>query len=244
MQRKVIRIDEGKCNGCGECASACAEGAIKMVDGKAKLASETYCDGLGACLGGCPTGALTIEERDAAGFDAEAVKEHIVKREEAAAQAHSVEHMGCPSAKMLDFGVARPEGEAPAPSLLSALSHWPIQLHLISPAAPYFKGADLVLAADCVAYALNGFHERYLKGKRLSIACPKLDDGQEVYLDKLRALIDEAQINTLTVLIMQVPCCSGLLALAQRATQAAKRKVPIKSMVVGLRGEILSEAWV
>lgn len=243
MKRKIIRIDESKCDGCGLCATACAEGAIRIVAGKARLVSETYCDGLGACLGECPRGALSVEEREAPGFDQEAVQKHLGKSEPA--PAHGPGHSGCPSAKMMDLSA--PAAPAAAPSAApaaSALSHWPVQLHLISPAAPYFRGADLVLSADCVAYALGGFHDRYLKGKRLAIACPKLDDGQDRYLEKLQALIDEAEINTLTVMIMQVPCCAGLLALAKRAAQAAERKVPIKSVVVGLRGEIISEAWV
>ena len=252
MKRKIIRIDESKCDGCGLCASACAEGAIKIIDGKARLASETYCDGLGACLGGCPQGALTVEEREALVFDEGAVREHM-KKERPAENPHAAPHGGCPSARMMDFGSA-PSGErrtagasgdgAPRRAAQSALSHWPVQLHLISPAAPYFQNADVLLAADCVAYALGGFHEGYLQGRRLSIACPKLDSDQEEYVEKVRCLIDEAKINTLTVMIMQVPCCSGLLAMAKTAAQSAKRKVPVKAVVVGLKGDILSEEWV
>jgi ferredoxin len=248
MKRKIIRIDESKCDGCGLCASACAEGAIKIVAGKAKLVSETYCDGLGACLGDCPQGALTVEEREAPKFDEEAAMEHV-KKERAAEHTHAAHHGGCPSAKMMDFGSAPSAGAAASASgaaapARSALSHWPVQLHLISPTAPYFQNADVVLAADCVAYALGGFHENYLKGRRLSIACPKLDSDQEEYAEKVRSLIDDAKINTLTVMIMQVPCCSGLLAMAKNAAQSAKRKVPIKAVVVGLKGDVLSEDWV
>jgi NAD-dependent dihydropyrimidine dehydrogenase PreA subunit len=243
MKRKIIRIDEGQCDGCGLCASACAEGAIKIIDGKARLVSETYCDGLGACLGECPQGALTIEEREASGFDEEAVKEHM-KKERPAEHTHVVHHGGCPSARMMDFGPAKSEPAAPAAPAKSALSHWPVQLHLISPTAPYFQNADVVLAADCVAYALGGFHENYLRGRRLSIACPKLDSDQGEYAEKVRALIDEAKINTLTVMIMQVPCCSGLVAMARAAAASAKRKVPVKAVVVGLKGDVLSEDWV
>ena len=232
MKRKIILIDEAKCDGCGLCASACAEGAIKIIDGKARLVSETYCDGLGACLGECPQGALAIEEREAPGFD------------EAAAHPHAAPHGGCPSAKMMDFGSTKPGPDSQVQPVKSALSHWPVQLHLISPAASYFQNADVVLAADCVAYALGGFHENYLRGRRLSIACPKLDSGQEEYAEKVRSLIDDAKINTLTVMIMQVPCCSGLLAMAKAAVQSAKRKVPVKAVVVGLKGDVLSEDWV
>jgi NAD-dependent dihydropyrimidine dehydrogenase PreA subunit len=236
MKRKIIRIDEDKCDGCGLCASACAEGAIRIIDGKAKLVSETYCDGLGACLGECPRGALTLSERDAPAFNEEAVREHM-KKEKPAEHPHAARHGGCPSAKMMDFG-------PPAAPAQSSLTHWPVQLHLISPAAPCFQKADVVLAADCVAYALGGFHESWLKGRKLAIACPKLDSGLEEDEEKVRALIDEAGIDTLTVMIMQVPCCSGLLALAKRAAGAAKRKVPVKAVVVGLKGDILSEDWV
>ncbi|MBI5240912.1 MAG: 4Fe-4S binding protein [Elusimicrobia bacterium] len=242
MKRKIIRIDESKCDGCGLCASACAEGAIRIIDGKARLVSETYCDGLGACLGECPRGALTIEEREALVFDEEAVKEHM-KKEKPAEHTHAAHHGGCPSARMMDFGQVKVQGGSTAPAA-SALTHWPVQLHLISPAAPYFEKADVVLAADCVAYALGGFHESYLKGRRLSIACPKLDADQDEYVEKVRSLIDDAKINTLTVMIMQVPCCSGLLAMAKSAAARAKRKVPVKAVVVGLKGDVLSEDWV
>ncbi len=243
MKRKIIRIDESKCDGCGLCATACAEGAIKIMDGKARLVSETYCDGLGACLGECPRGALTVEEREAQVFDEEAAMAHV-KKDGAVTGAHAAHPAGCPSAKMMDFGAAQPAPAGRPGPVPSALSHWPVQLHLISPAAPYFQNADVVLAADCVAYALGGFHENYLKGRRLCIACPKLDSDQEEYVAKVRALIDEARINTLTVMIMQVPCCSGLLALAQNAARDARRKIPIKAVVVGLKGDVLSEDWV
>ena len=243
MKRKIIRIDESKCDGCGLCASACAEGAIRIIDGKARLVSETYCDGLGACLGECPAGALTIEEREALVFDEKAVQEHM-KKERPAEHPPAAHHGGCPSARRMDFGPSQPEPSGRDKPARSALSHWPVQLHLISPAAPYFQNADVVLAADCVAYALGGFHENYLRGRRLSIACPKLDSDQEEYVEKVRCLIDEAKINTLTVMIMQVPCCSGLLAMAKRAAQAAKRKVPVKAVVVGLKGDILSDEWI
>ncbi|MCX5797714.1 MAG: 4Fe-4S binding protein [Elusimicrobia bacterium] len=243
MKRKIIRINESKCDGCGLCASACAEGAIKIIDGKAKLVSETYCDGLGACLGECPQGALTIEERDALIFDEEAVQEHM-KKERPAEHPHAAHHGGCPSARAMDFGSPKIEPSGQVQPVKSALSHWPVQLHLISPAAPYFQKADVVLAADCVAYALGGFHETYLQGRRLSIACPKLDSDQEEYVEKVRSLIDDAKINTLTVMIMQVPCCSGLLAMAKKAAAGAKRKVPLKAVVVGLKGDVLSEDWV
>jgi hypothetical protein len=150
---------------------------------------------------------------------------------------------GCPGSRMMDLRTADRDEDVPTTKVASQLRQWPIQLHLISPSAPYFQGADVLLAADCTAFALGGFHDDFLKGKSIAIACPKLDEGQDVYVEKLTALIDEAKINTLTVLIMQVPCCRGLVALAQEAVSRASRKVPVKSVVVGLQGDILSEEW-
>lgn len=260
--RKIVKINEELCNGCGECVPSCAEGAIRIVDGKARLVADNLCDGLGACLGDCPMNAITIEERDADEFDEVAVERHMAKAQGPAlaakrpmahapvmAAAHS-HHAhgggGCPGARVLQFDKAaqRPAasgttGEAPT----SALRQWPVQLHLVPPTAPYFHKSDVVLAADCVAYALAGFHERYLAGRSLAIACPKLDDGQDTYLEKLVAMIDHAQINTLTVMIMEVPCCSGLLKLAQAAVAKATRKVPLKLVRVGLQGDILDDYW-
>ncbi len=150
---------------------------------------------------------------------------------------------GCPGSQMMDFNKKDGEGENVSGSIQSELKQWPIQMHLISPAAPYFQGADVLLTADCVAYALGGYHSKYLKGKTIGIACPKLDEQQEIYKEKIIGWLDEAQINTLTVMIMQVPCCGGLLSLAQAAAAEASRKVPIKVVVVGIQGEILQEDW-
>lgn len=150
---------------------------------------------------------------------------------------------GCPGSKMVDFRNKDTEKGAPTGKVESQLKQWPIQMHLISPTAPYYQGADVLLVADCVAYALGSFHTDYLKGKSIAIACPKLDEGQDVYAEKIKSWLEDAKINTLTVLIMQVPCCTGLLNLAQQAAQSSKRKVPIKSIVVSLQGEILSEDW-
>ena len=149
----------------------------------------------------------------------------------------------CPGSRTLDLRQKEGQPEQSTSTVQSQLQQWPIQLHLVSPAAPYYQGADVLLSADCVAYALGGFHPEHLKGKSLAIACPKLDEGQEIYLEKITAMFDEAQINTLTVMIMQVPCCNGLLNLAVQASQQAKRKVPIKCLVVGLEGEILQDEW-
>lgn len=286
LKRKIIVIDEEKCNGCAACIPNCPEGAIQIVDGKARLISDLLCDGLGACLGHCPQGAIEIIEREAEPYDekkvmanmvrqgANVIKAHLghlrdhgqteylsqalsyleengidnpMKNSREAGKAHAGHHAGCPGAKMFDFrpasAPAPEEDEAQAP-LKSQLRQWPVQMHLISPTAPYFQGADVVLAADCTAYALGNFHNEYLKGKALAIACPKLDSDQDVYVQKIRAWFEDARINTLTVLIMQVPCCRGLVGLAQEALSGSKRKVPIKVAVVGLQGEILKEEWV
>jgi NAD-dependent dihydropyrimidine dehydrogenase PreA subunit len=259
--RKIVKIDEDLCNGCGLCVPSCAEGAIRIIDGKARLVADNLCDGLGACLGDCPMNAITIEERDAQEFDEAAVETHLLKAVGMAEasripNAHSNVRPhghavgtggvggGCPGARVLQFD--RPAGQTQAvrSAQASALRQWPVQLHLIPPTAPYFQKAHVVLAADCVAFAMGDFHDRYLDGRALAIACPKLDQGQEVYLDKLVAMIDNAKIETMTVMIMEVPCCSGLLKLAQAAVAKASRKVPLKLVRVSLQGEVLDEHWV
>lgn len=282
MKRKIISIDQQKCNGCGLCLPNCPEGAIQMIDGKARLVSDLFCDGLGACLGHCPEGAISIEEREAVPYDEKQVMANVVTQGKNVIAAHlkhlqdhneqqylkdALEYLaennienplkeqklmnqhahfsGCPGSKSMEFAGSKAattvveEGSRP-----SALTHWPVQMHLISPNAQQYCGKDVLLAADCVAFAVGDFHEDYLKGKSLAIACPKLDSEQEVYKEKLVALIDEAQINTLHVMVMQVPCCGGLLRLAQEAVAHAKRKVPIKCTVISLQGEVLQEQWV
>lgn len=280
MKRNIIKIDDVKCTGCGLCIPNCPEGAIQILEGKARLVSDLSCDGLGACLGHCPEGAITIEEREAEPYSEAQVMENIIKQGDATLKAH-LEHLrdhkqdeflrqafqvlkqkglpnpltegvasqqghggGCPGTRAMNF--ARPEAaEVSAAGVRpSRLTHWPVQLHLISPQAPHFQGADLLVAADCTAYALGDFHKDYLQGKVLAIACPKLDAEQQIYSEKITALIDEAKINTLTVMIMQVPCCSGLLRLAQEAARQAKRKIPLKCVVVGIQGDILKTEWV
>ena len=285
MKRNIIKIDEEKCTGCGLCIPNCPEGAIQMIDDKARLVSDLVCDGLGACLGHCPEGAITIEEREAEPYDEAKVMANIVKQGANTIRAH-LEHLeehgqddyltqavayleqagidnpmekkaeeqmqhqqgtkcGCPGSRSMEFTEPAADGEADeSGSRPSQLTHWPIQLHLMSPMAPQYKGADVLLSADCVAYSMGDFHKDYLKGKALTIACPKLDEGQDVYVEKIKSLIDEAGINTLTVMIMQVPCCSGLLHIAKQAAEQASRKVPVKCAVVSLQGEILKEEWV
>ncbi|MFH1566416.1 MAG: 4Fe-4S binding protein [Gemmatimonadota bacterium] len=248
-KRQVVRIDEEKCDGCGECVPSCAEGAIQIIDGKARLLADNLCDGLGACLGECPQGAITVEEREADEYDQTAVARHLESlgaRSLAHAHGHAHAHgpgAGCPGSRMLQISPpAGDAGSAPAASP-SALRQWPVQLHLVSPAAPYFQGANLLLAADCTAFAMGDFHANFLNGKALAVACPKLDQAQEIYLDKLVALIDGAAIDTLTVMVMEVPCCSGLVRLAAEAAGRARRKVPVKRVVVGLEGAVRSEEW-
>ena len=227
MLRKIIRIDEEKCTGCGLCIPACPEGALQIIDGKARLISDLFCDGLGACLGPCPVGAITLEERAAAPYDE---------------NAHT--HSGCPGAKMVDLRNKAETEEIGAPvKVKSQLRQWPIQLHLVNPEAPYYQKADVLLAADCVAFALGSFHNDYLKGRPVAIACPKLDQNQGIYLEKIKSWFEDAEINTLTVMMMQVPCCRGLLNLARTGLEKTERKAPVKYLVVGIDGEILEEEW-
>jgi Pyruvate/2-oxoacid:ferredoxin oxidoreductase delta subunit len=277
MKREIIYIDEEKCTGCEVCIPNCPEGAIQIIDGKARLISDLFCDGLGACIGHCPEDAITIEEREAEPYNEKKVMENIILQGDNVVKAHLShlkehgehgylnealevlkeknidikmeetmhhDHSGCPGARTMNFS---PDGEtvdtgggADRPS---ELTHWPIQLHLIPPHAPHFEGRDILLSADCVAYSVGDFHKRFLKGKALTIACPKLDEGQEIYVEKLVALIDETKINTLTVMTMEVPCCTGLVGLAQQAAEQASRKIPIKWSVVGIKGEIQREEW-
>ncbi|MGA2526262.1 MAG: 4Fe-4S binding protein [Smithellaceae bacterium] len=258
MKRKIIKIDEEKCTGCGLCVPNCQEEAIKIIDGKAKLVSDVFCDGLGACLGECPEGALSIEDREAKPFDEKMVMENIARKKCEQTQGHGGKATphglgvinpathGCPGSAHAIFERKSPVAASAvqANTQQSELTHWPIQFHLVNPAADFFRGKDVVLAADCIAYSLPDFHERFLKGKSLAIACPKLDEGQDVYREKIRKMADEAEINTLTVIMMEVPCCRGLLQIAQTALQSAKRKVPLKAVIVGTRGDVISEEWI
>jgi len=311
MLRKIIQIDEEKCNGCGLCIPNCHEGALQIIDGKARLISDLFCDGLGACLGYCPEGAIEVIEREAEPYNETVVMETIVKQGRNTILAHlthlrdhneheflkeavsyikkneidlspeaeikptvastvifqnmkeALNHVkpeqesacGCGSSKTIDFRidmdklnataaaatVAETISTGPAPS---ELRQWPVQLHLVNPMASYFHGADVVLAADCVAFAMGDFHDRLLKNKSLAIACPKLDTNKEVYLDKLSTMISDAKINTLTVPIMEVPCCGGLIQMAKMAVQQSGRNIPIKKIVVGIKGDVLHEEWV
>lgn len=309
MKRTIIKIDEDLCNGCGLCVEGCHEGALQMIDGKARMISDLYCDGLGACIPECPVAAITLEEREAEPYDEIKVMERISPKGEATVIAHlnhlidhdQVEYVeqgieyikkhslpidlkklkqfksdtnmndqnqqvamqvteneakktshnghigfgGCPGSRMMNFDEQAPVNtnniQSDQPSMLR---QWPVQLHLVNPQAPYFQNADVLLAADCVAFSMGNFHSKYLAGKGLAIACPKLDHGKEMYIEKLTAMINDSNINTLTVMKMQVPCCSGILQMAQMASERANRKVPVKAITVSLQGEVIKEEWI
>lgn len=276
VQRDIIKIDEDKCNGCGLCVPNCPEGALQIIDGKARLVSDLFCDGLGACIGNCPEGAISVEKREAEEYDEKKVMENIIKQGKNTIKAH-LEHLEnhgadkylkeakdflkergvdipekeestktrsfCPGSKIMDFS-REEKNQNEGGKRTSEQKQWPIQLHLVSPNAPYFVGKDVLLAADCTAFSIGDFHKDFLKGKTLIIACPKLDSNIDVYVEKLRKMIDEARINTLTVLVMEVPCCSSLLQIAKKALNSASRKIPIKLIVIGLNGEVLTEEWI
>lgn len=327
MLREIVKIDEEKCNGCGVCVPNCHEGALQIIDGKARLISELMCDGLGACIGHCPEGAITVETREAEAYDEVAVIAQMVKMGKNTVFAHlkhlqdhrEVEYLrqatgwlranrellpftiaevhallngqassgqassgqvgaadtapvsapaggGCPGSASRSFeapapGSGFPRYNAPSPAAApifrmapaeagettpraSELTHWPVQFHLINPAASHFQGADLLVAADCVAFSHGDFHRTFLKGKKLVIACPKLDQSADTYVQKLVRLIDEARINTITTTIMEVPCCGGLLRIINQARALARRNVPVKAIVVSSTGEVLREEWV
>jgi len=325
-KRTVIEIDEDLCDGCGLCATGCHEGALQIIDGKARMIGESLCDGLGACIGECPRGAITVIEREAEEYDERRVIEHILPNGTATVAAH-LRHLqghgqdtwlaqgiaalkekgvvipgfesvpekkpalvrqpaqpaaaafaplggvrmvnngmsgGCPGSAARSFGPAAAAASATAPAaaggcapvlpgpgavrqaapsgggLASRLEQWPIQLHLINPRAPYFNGADLLIAADCTAFACGAFHQTLLAGKKLVIACPKLDSGKEIYLDKIRALVDESGVASITLAIMEVPCCGGLKRILDEALATTTRPVPVSTVVVGIEGGSLT----
>ena len=233
--RKIVRIDEEKCNGCGACIPACAEGALQIIDGKAKLISEKYCDGLGACLGECPQGAITVEERVAEEFDEEATKLHLEKDD------HTIDELpcGCSSATVTQFERHETRGATPIKTTnqRSTLSHWPVQLTLVPPTAPFLQGADVVLAADCVPFTYAGFHQDFLKNHSLLVACPKLDDFQS-HLKKLTDILSHSSVKSLTVVHMEVPCCSGLVYMVKQAMQLSGKNIPLKEVTIGIKGDL------
>ncbi len=249
MQRKIIRIDEDKCNGCGQCAIACAEGALKIIDGKARLVSEVYCDGLGACIGECPQGALTIEVRDADEFDEQAMNKHMgaataPAMPQAAGHAGHQHHAGCPGSRamaLMGDGGASHAGPADAASKPSRLGNWPVQLMLAPVQAPFYDAADLLISADCVPYALANFHEQLLAGKVVLVGCPKLDNAA-FYAEKLTAILKSNNVRSITVAHMEVPCCNGIvLAVRTAIEQSGKSGIVLRDVTVGIRGAILSD---
>ena len=231
--RKIVRIDEELCDGCGLCVPACAEGAIQIIDGKARLVSEMYCDGLGSCLGECPQGAITIEERQAEDFDPKAVETHLASlKEEPTPQ--PLHHAGCPGAAMRQLKVAPAQAAADSPRP-SQLGQWPVQLMLVPPTAPFLKDADILLCADCVPFAVADFHERFLTGRALLVGCPKLDDLQHYY-EKLKVILTEARPKRLTVMKMEVPCCNGIAQIALKARQELAPDLPVDVITIGIDG--------
>ena len=269
MRRKIVRIDEEKCDGCGECIPACAAGAIALVGGKARLASDVLCDGLGACLGECPRGAITVEERDAAAFDEGAVKAHLLSMGEQVSSRHgpaahpappapapapaparprlavvsdsgpAPQGGGCPGSRpmVLPRRPAAPAAAATASSGESRLGQWPVQLHLVPATAPYLRGADLLVAADCVPFAYARFHDDLLAGRALVVGCPKLDD-LGAYVEKLGAIFAANDLRSVTVVRMEVPCCSGISMAARRSLETSGKAIPFRDVVVGVDGTI------
>ncbi len=251
IKRKIIEIDEELCDGCGDCVTACEEGAIQIVNGKAKVVKDMFCDGLGACIGDCPLDALKIIERDADAFDEEAVKEHLAGMQQEKTVADEPMACGCPSSNIQTFiptspcqaanrptSMERPDS-APTGRAESMLSNWPIQINLIPPHAPFLKGSDLLVAADCVPASYPNFHQDFLRDKTLLLGCPKLDDA-EAYIEKFAAIFQTAGIKSLTVVIMEVPCCSGLPMIIKRALEVSGMEIPVEEVVVSIReGKIL-----
>lgn len=247
LKRKIIQIDEEKCDGCGNCVIGCAEGALAIVDGKAKVISDNLCDGLGACIGECPQDALEIIQREAEAFDEAAVEVHLAAQEQA--QQSQVPEQpgtacGCPSAQIQTFGGGRPSAQIQAQPAsgadVSALSHWPVQIRLIPPHAPFLKGADLLVVADCVPVAFPRLHQDLLKGKVVMIGCPKFDDADE-YIEKFTAIFKTAGVKSVTTAVMEVPCCAGLPWMVEKGMAAAKTQIPYSQVVVSTRGEIVEQ---
>lgn len=277
MKRNIIRIDEELCNGCGLCANGCPEGAIQMIDGKARLVGELLCDGLGACIGGCPVGAIEIETREAEPYDEVKAMDNIVVKGEATLKAH-LKHLddhkqteyldiakeylkeknmeipayqegvkgmacGCPGSMIRDMRKKSEEESSSASpsvgSLNSELRQWPTQLHLLNPMAPYFKDADILIAADCTAFAYADFHRRFIKDKAIVMFCPKLDSGLDSYIEKLTTIFKENNIKSITVVRMEVPCCTGALRITEEALKKSGKNILMKDYVISIDGNLV-----
>lgn len=264
INRKIVKIDENKCNGCGLCIPNCAEGAIRIIDGKARLLAENLCDGLGACLGKCPMDAITVEERPAEEFDEQAVDEHLSTERmlkgaigggcpgshvAAMAGGGAAAHGGCPGSRMRMLQAGKPAagtgaaaGGTPGKERPSQLAHWPVQLALVPPKGPMWQDADVLIAADCVAFAYADFHEKLLAGRSLAIACPKLDDVGP-YVEKLAMIFAGNSVRSVTVAHMEVPCCSGIVyAVEQAIEQSGRNDITLRDITIGVDGTIRREA--
>lgn len=256
MMRKIIQIDEEKCNGCGKCITVCAEAALEMVDGKAKVVGDFLCDGMGACLDVCPVDALHIVERDTDNYSPEKAYNRVKEMhgEVAAKNVHGANEVtsensapasdmqyGCPGSMTRDFTGQEDDNisNTPVSKLKSELRQWPIQLHLLHPQAPYLKNADLVIAADCAPFAYPNFHDKFLKGKILTILCPKLDDGQDTYIEKLADIFATQDIKSITIVHMEVPCCSGIEGIVGQALAKANKNIIIKDFTISISGDII-----
>jgi len=277
MKRTIIKINEEKCNGCGMCVAGCHEGALQIIDGKARLISELFCDGLGACIGECPEGAIELEEREAEPYDELKTLRRIMEKGRNTVLAH-LKHLkdygevkylnqainylqeigydlnlseitsnntrcNCIGSREVIVDREKDYIEVDDRQIKSQLRQWPIQLHLINPSANYFYKSDLLISADCVPFAYANFHNNILKGKIMIIACPKLDVNKESYIDKLAYIVDNSNINTITIAIMEVPCCSGLIQIVKLAMAKTSKKIPVKIIIISIKGEIISEEW-
>ena len=232
MKRRIIHIDEEKCNGCGACAAACHEGAIAMVDGKARLIRDDYCDGLGDCLPACPAGAITFVEREAAAYNAEAVKENMMKKKLGGHQG------GCPGSRLMTMNREENAPSAQPAEMQSRLRQWPVQIKLVPVNAPYFDGADLLIAATCSAFAYGDFHRDFIRGRITLVGCPKLDGVD--YAEKLAEIIRNNDVKSVTVVRMEVPCCGGLELMVKNALQSAGKWIPWQVVTISCAGEKLS----
>ena len=249
--RKIIEIDEEWCDGCGQCVPSCAEGSLQIIDGKAKMISDTLCDGLGACLGECPTGALEIVEREADEFDEEAVEEYLAQQKPPEPQTIPMVSGGCPSARMQTFDSSASQPAAASPAAVtatgedmeSALSHWPVQIMLVPPTAPFLKGADLLVLADCVPVAFPTVHRDFIQGKSVLLGCPKLDNAQ-FYIEKFAQICKQSGVKSITSVVMEVPCCSGLPMIVKKGMEMSGIEIPMEEVVISTRGKILERRQV